>query len=98
MALVVWSCVQYTGYWEDYAIFILCSIAGLAAKHFKFSRAAIIIGFVLSDRVDATFRQYSTLYDTTDIFYRPISATLLSIALIAVVYGVFFNKAKVKYV
>ena len=31
--LILWSCVQYTGYWEDYAMFIICCVAGIACKY-----------------------------------------------------------------
>jgi len=98
MALLVWSCVQYTGYWEDYAMFFLCSVAGIIFKYLKFSRAAVIIGFVLADRLEATYLQFSSLYLWSDLFTRPISGVIMAIAFIALIYGVFFNKARIKYV
>lgn len=97
-ALMLWSCVQYTGYWEDYAIFALCCLAGIVFKELKLSRAAVIIGFVLADRLEATSLQFTKLYDWSDIFTRPISGTLIAVALSAVIYGVFYNKTKIKYV
>ena len=97
-ALILWSCVQYTGYWEDYAMFALCCAAGMACKYLKLSRAALIIGFVLSDRIENTFLQYNALYDWDSIFTRPISGTIIVVAIIALVYGLFFNKVKVQYV
>lgn len=98
LALLVWSCVQYTGYWEDYAMFVLCSIAGLLFKRFKLSRAAVIIGFVLADRAVATYIQFNTLYEWSAIFTRPISLVLVVVAMGAATYGIFFNKVKIKYV
>jgi TctA family transporter len=98
LALLVWSCVQYTGYWEDYVMFVLCSAAGMIFKHFKLSRAAVIIGFVLADRAVATFIQFNTLYSWTDMFTRPVSLILVTVAIGAAVYGVFFNKVKINYV
>jgi TctA family transporter len=98
MAVMVWSCVQYTGYWEDYAMFVICSIAGIVFKELKLSRAAVIIGFVLADRLEATFLQFTKLYAWSDIFTRPISGTLLVVATVAIVYGVFYNKTRIKYV
>lgn len=98
LALLVWSCVQYTGYWEDYVMFVICSIAGVTFKYLKLSRAAVIIGFVLADRAVATYIQFNTLYEWQDMLSRPISLVLLSISLVAIVYGVFFNKVKIKYV
>jgi TctA family transporter len=98
LALITWSCVQYTGYWEDFAILAACIAMGVLAKNFKFSRAAIIIGFVLSDRIESTFRQYSTLYQWQDIFTRPISGMLLVLSMVALVYGAYFNRSKISYV
>lgn len=98
MALMLWSCVQYTGYWEDYVMFFLCALAGVVFKYYKLSRAAVIIGFVLADRLEATFLQFDVLYTWSDLFTRPISAGILFVAAIAIVYGLFFNKARIKYV
>lgn len=98
LALLVWSCVQYTGYWEDYAMFVACAAAGIFFKHFKLSRAAVIIGFVLADRAYATFIQFTTLYEWHALFTRPISGTLVVVAMGAAVYGIFFNKVTIKYV
>ena len=98
LALLLWSCVQYTGYWEDYAMFFICATLGMLFKYFKLSRAAVIIGFVLSDRALATYIQFNTLYDWTALFTRPISATLMVVAMGAAIYGLFFNKVRIKYV
>lgn len=98
MILLVWSCVQYTGYWEDYVMFALCSIAGIVFKYLKLSRAAVIIGFVLAERIEAISLQFFNLYSLVDLFTRPISAVIMCVAVAALIYGVFFNKVKVNYV
>ena len=89
--------MQYTGYWEDYAVLAICTLLGLALKTFKFSRAAFIIGFVLSDRLEKIAYQYSMLFDWNDLFMRPISLTLISVAIVAIIYGLFFNKTRISY-
>ncbi len=98
MALLLWACVQYTGYWEDYLMFVVCCALGLLLRKIKFSRAALTIGFVLADRTFLTSLHYSKLYEFTDIFTRPISGSLLALAFVAIIYGVFFNKVRIKYV
>lgn len=98
MILLVWSCVQYTGYVEDYIMFAICSFVGMTFKYLKLSRASVIIGFVLADRLEATFLQYNTLYNWSDIFTRPISGSIIVVAIAAIIYGVFFNKTRIKYV
>ena len=96
--LITWSCVQYTGYWEDYAMLGICTVAGITFRYLKLSRAAFIIGFVLSSRLEALTIQYTTLYEPLDILSRPISASLIGLAVLAAVYGIFFNKARINYV
>lgn len=98
MILLVWSSVQYTGYWQDYVMFGLCCLLGLLLKNYKFSRAALIIGYVLADRFEGTLLQYLKLYEYTDILTRPISASLLALAVVAIIYGVFLNKTRINYV
>lgn len=98
LCLLLWASVQYTGYWEDYVVFVICCLIGLVLKKIKFSRAAFIIGFVLADRLYLSSLHYSKLYDLFDIFTRPISGILMALALVAIIYGVFFNKVRIKYV
>lgn len=97
LAVMTWSCVQYTGYWEDYAIFALCAAAGIVFKYLKISRAAVIIGFVLADRFEAVSLQFFNLYGFSDLFTRPISGGLIAVAVVALIYGLFFHKTKIKY-
>lgn len=96
--LMIWSSMQYTGYWEDFAILVVCTVAGVLMKISKLSRAAFIVGFVLSPRFETLLSQYRTLYEPADILSRPISMTLLAVALFAAVYGIGFNKTKISYV
>lgn len=98
VALITWSCVQYTGGWEDYVVLLLCTALGFALKAFKLSRAAFIIGFVLAERVESITGQYLTLYDPSALLFRPISFGLVVAALLAISYGLFFNKGKITYV
>jgi TctA family transporter len=97
MILLIWASVQYTGYWQDYAIFAGCCALGLLLKQYCWSRAALVIGFVLADRTEGTLLQYLKLYEVTDILFRPISASLLGLATVAIIYGVFFNRTRINY-
>ncbi len=98
MILLIWSAVQYTGGWEDYLMLAICSIAGIGLKKIKFSRPALIIGFVLADKLEGLLRQFERLYTWEDIIHRPLSVTLLVITVTAAVYGIFFNKTRINYV
>ena len=98
MVLIAWSCAQYTGGWEDYAILAICCVLGMICKTCKLSRAAFIIGFVLAERIESIGLQYMSIYHPTDIFHRPIAVVLLVIGAVAMIYGLFFNKARINYV
>jgi TctA family transporter len=98
LGVIVWSCVQYTGGWEDYVILAICSALGLLFKKLKLSRACLIIGFVLAGRLEKTTIQFNTLYDLAEVLHRPITMGLLIFTLIVIIYGLFFNKSKISYV
>jgi TctA family transporter len=89
--------VQYTGYWEDYCILAVFIVLGLLLKYFSISRAAFIIGFVLSDQIEKMYYQYTTLFEWHDAFTRPISLTLIIVAVALAIYGIFFNKTRISY-
>jgi putative tricarboxylic transport membrane protein len=88
LAFIIFACVQYTGGWEDYAILAICSIVGLLAKHYKFSRPALLFGFILAERIEALTLQLTTIYSLDRLLDRPIFLTLLVFIVITVVWGV----------
>jgi len=97
LGVIIWSCVQYTGGWEDYVMLAICSILGMLFKYLKLSRACMIVGFVLAGRLEKTTIQFFTLYDWAAVFQRPISLTLMLLTTVAIIYGIFFNKSKINY-
>ena len=97
MAILLWTSVQYTGYWEDYAMFAICCVVGLVMKRLKLSRAAFIIGFALSAQLERTFVQYVSLYDWSYFVTQPLSLTLFILTIIIGFYGIFINRAKGSY-
>lgn len=74
---ITWACVQYTGGWEDYFILAVCSILGILCKKYKFSRPAMVIGFILAERVEALTLQVTSLYSIDQLVTRPIFVILL---------------------
>lgn len=97
LAFVTWACVQYTGGWEDYAIFAICSVLGIAAKYLKFSRPAMLIGFILADRIESLSLQMMSLYTPDQLLGRPIFLVLVALVIGVFVYGVFINKQRLDY-
>ena len=74
---ITWACVQYTGGWEDYFILAVCSVLGILCKKYKFSRPAMVIGFILAERVEALTLQVTSLYSIDQLITRPIFVILL---------------------
>lgn len=96
LAFIVWACVQYTGGWEDYAILAICSAIGLLAKKYKISRPAILIAFILSERVEALTIQLTSLYTLETLATRPIFIVVMSLVAITFVWGLV-RKNKLEY-
>lgn len=96
LGFITLACVQYTGGWEDYAILAICSIVGILAKQFKFSRPALLFGFILADRIEALTVQMSSLYTFERLLDRPIFWGLIVLCLITVVWGIT-KRSKLEY-
>lgn len=98
LASLIWSSTQYTGLWEDYAMFAICCVVGLGLKHFKFSRVSFLIGFILSARLEASYVQFTGLYEWSDLLDNYVAMAFIGLAVIAAYWGIFKNKAKIDFV
>jgi putative tricarboxylic transport membrane protein len=96
LGFIVLACVQYTGGWEDYFMLAVCSVVGLLAKRYKFSRPALLFAFILSDRIEALTVQMSGLYTVEKLLDRNIFLVLVFITVITLVWGLT-NKRKIDY-
>ncbi len=96
LVVIVWATLQYTGGWEDIAVLTIFSIVGIIAKKYKFSRPALLIGFLLSDRIYSLTYQLTSLHTINDLITRPIFIIiLLSISII--LYWSFTKRSKLDY-
>jgi TctA family transporter len=96
LTFIVAACVQYTGGWEDYVILIICSIVGISAKKFKFSRPAMLFGFILAERVEALTIQMHGLYTFDRLLTRPIFWTLIAVVIAVLIWGLT-KRSKLDY-
>ena len=85
---ITWACVQYTGGWEDYFILAVCSVLGILCKKYKFSRPAMVIGFILAERVEALTLQMTSLYSIDQLVTRPIFVVLLLLTTCVFAWGI----------
>jgi TctA family transporter len=98
-ASLVWSSTQYTGLVDDYIMLALCIGAGMVMKYFKFSRVSFLIGFILSYRLEASWVQFNSFgYGWEELVFRPLPATFMVLTVVALIWGLFFNKAKIDFV
>ena len=96
VAFIVWACVQYTGGIEDYIILALCTVLGIFAKKYKFSRPAMLMAFILAGKIEALTIQMTTLYTLDRLFDRPMFIGLVVAILLLFAYGVS-RKNKLEY-
>lgn len=96
VAFIVWACVQYTGGWEDYVILAIMTVIGLLAKKYKFSRPAMLMAFILSDRVESLTIQMTTLYNVDRLLDRPIFLGLVALIVVVFIWGIL-RRGKLEY-
>ena len=87
LGFIILACVQYTGGWEDYAILAVCSVLGVFAKKYKFSRPALLFGFILSDRIEQLTLQMTSMYSLDRLVDRPIFLGLIVLICIVLFWG-----------
>tara|TARA_B100000674_G_scaffold498184_1_gene535149 strand:- start:1182 stop:2618 length:1437 start_codon:yes stop_codon:yes gene_type:complete len=85
---IVWASLQYTGGWEDIAVLLGFSVLGILCKTYQISRPALLIGFLLSDRIYNLSYQMVSLYTITDMFSRPIFMIIMIGVSILIWYGI----------
>jgi putative tricarboxylic transport membrane protein len=84
MAIVTWSCVQYSGTWNDLYILAICSVLGVICVRFKISRPAVLVAYILSEKLENYSQQALTLYSFSDLIQRPLFSTLLFVSVLVI--------------
>ena len=96
LVVIVWATLQYTGGWEDIAVLTIFSIVGIIAKKYKFSRPALLIGFLLSDRIYSLTYQLTTLHTIYDLITRPIFIFIV-LSIMSILYWSLTKRSKLDY-
>ena len=96
LIVIVWATLQYTGGWEDIAVLTIFSIVGIIAKKYKFSRPALLIGFLLSDRIYSLTYQLTTLHTIHDLITRPIFIFIV-LSIMSILYWSLAKRSKLDY-
>lgn len=72
LAIIVWANIQYTGGWQDYAVLALASLLGIACKYFDISRPALLVTYVVAERLEGYILQTNQLYTWDQLITRPL--------------------------
>jgi TctA family transporter len=87
IVMVFMSAYQAKTDWGDLIALLAVGVVGIYMKRFGWSRAALLIGLVLSQRLEASLYRTVQIYGL-DIFLRPISIIILILAAISIVFAV----------
>lgn len=96
LALIIFTSMQYTGGWEDLAMLAIFSCIGFAMRHYKFSRPAMLIGYILAEKVEGLTLQITGLYTVETLVTRPIFMTLIVITIGVFLYSIL-RKGRIDY-
>ena len=94
--VIVWASMQYTGGWEDLVMLIAFSLLGIACKNYKFSRPALLMAFILADKVESFTLQLQGLYTIEQLVQRPIFLVVCLFTLVIFAYSLK-RKGEINY-
>ena len=96
LALIIFTSMQYTGGWEDLAMLAIFSCLGFFCKHFMFSRPAMLIGYILADKVEGFTLQLLGIYTWETLITRPIFMVLI-VCIIGILIFSITRKGRIDY-
>ena len=91
LAVIVWANMQYTGGWQDLMMLTLCGLLGIACKYYDISRPALLVTYVVAERLEAYIIQTNQLYTWDQLITRPLFMLTVAVA-IWIVYKSIANK------
>jgi TctA family transporter len=97
LGFIVWATVQYSHSWSDILMLVICSALGLFCKEFQFSRPALLIGFLLSDRIYSLTYQLVTLHTPAELVTRPIFVIIMLCVIMLGYWGIT-KRSRIDYV
>lgn len=92
IAIIFFAAFQATRSWGDLIMLLVLGTAGVYMKRFGWSRPAVLIGFVLSDRIEETIYQTTAVYGF-EVFFRPV-VIILGICVVFSIYVAYRAKSQ----
>jgi putative tricarboxylic transport membrane protein len=90
LGIISFAAFQATRNWGDLIALFVLSVLGVYMKRFGWSRPALLIGFVLSVRVETSVYQTIALYGVS-FLERPIVQILLALSVASIAAAVFLK-------
>jgi putative tricarboxylic transport membrane protein len=87
LAIIFFAAYQASNDWGDLIALLILGTLGSFMKRFGWSRPALLIGFVLSRRVEDSIYQTIQAYGF-ELFARPIVQVLVALVILSVIVGV----------
>lgn len=87
IVMVFMSAYQAKLDWGDIVALLTVGVVGVYMRRFGWSRAALLIGLVLSQRLEASLYRTVQIYGF-DIFLRPIAIGILVLAVVSIVFAI----------
>jgi len=87
LAIVFFAAYQASQDWGDLLSLFAFGVLGIFMKRFDWSRPALLIGFVLSDKVEASFYQTLQVYGFT-FMRRPVVIFLMIITIVSIYFTI----------
>lgn len=98
IAVVIYANLEYTGGWEDIAMLAICSTLGILLKYFDISRPAVLVTYVVAEKLEGYVKQTIQLYDIESLITRPIFMTTIIVALVIVIRSIRNKNKGLDYV
>jgi len=80
LAVIVWANFQYTQGWQDMAMLTLCGTLGIACKYYDISRPALLVTYVVAERLEGYILQTNQLYTWDQLVTRPLFVLTVAVA------------------
>lgn len=97
MAVIVYANLQYTGTWYDITMLALCTLLGIACKYWDISRPAILVVFVIAERLESYTQQTFQLYSVADLSQRPLFLVITAASLAIVAAWIYRGGRGINY-
>jgi TctA family transporter len=87
LGIIFFAAYQANNDWGDLVALLILGTLGVYMKRFGWSRPALLIGFVLSDKVEDAIYQTIQAYGF-EVFARPIVQVLIALVILSVIVGI----------